>query len=149
MALISSWKTPETDEPLLRLGILFLMGSQKSPLQLSMPGYLSHSTVILGLRGKDEISISQGDYLSGPGGFWKGCNDSSKACTDSWFGVISQAGCVSLESSQMFLQANVRLFVSGPQVSCLLPPMTHSHGSHWKAYLQTVMVILCVSVAWP
>lgn len=31
-------------------------------------------------------------------------------------------------------------FVSGPQVSCLLTQMTHSHAPYWKACLLTVMV---------
>lgn len=44
-----------------------------------MPGCLSHSLAISGLRGKLETSISQGDFLSGRWGFWKGCHGSCKA----------------------------------------------------------------------
>lgn len=54
-----------------------------------------------------------------------------------------------LEPSQMFLGADVLLFVSGPQVSCLLTQMTHSHRSSCKACLQMVMVNFMCQCARP
>lgn len=106
VGLIHSWQTLGTHLGLsLDLESYFTSGSQKiiSLPELFMPRCLSHSAVISGLRGKVKTSISQRDFFSGPWGFWKGCNDSSKACTDSWFVVPSQVGYISFEPSQMFL----------------------------------------------
>lgn len=72
-----------------------------------MPGCLSHSIAISGLRGKGETSISQGDSLSGLRGFWKGCHDSSKAAQSLDLWSQPKAGRGSPEPLQMFLGADV------------------------------------------
>lgn len=88
VGLICSWKTLDTDSGLsLGLESDFTWGGGISKIishpEASMPACLSHFVVISELRRKVETSISLRDFLSGPWGFWKGCGDSSKACTDS------------------------------------------------------------------